>query len=229
MTARRVSELQHSHHSPEVAGGSRAAPAASVDRSDRPHPRSGTQLPARPNTARCSRLTGYGDNSTTLRGRKQASQFRLPLAEPCIRIPNPSRPTIYTQIVRSGVSLQHVPREPSAARDTANQDQPVRTVATVRTGWSWPAGPQESAALPLLDLRQVALGNSGEPSKRVPRYVREFSLGAQVPAGVGQLAGSSVIMGPPRGSRSGWGTRNATGPGAGRAPTCRASGSIGRQ
>ena len=43
--------------------------------------------------------------------------------------------------------------------------------------------------LPLLDLRQVALGDSGEPSKRVPRYVREFSLGAQVPAGVGQLAG----------------------------------------
>ena len=37
--------------------------------------------------------------------------------------------------------------------------------------------------------RQVALGDSGEPSKRVPRYVREFSLGAQVPAGVGQLAG----------------------------------------
>ena len=43
------------------------------------------------------------------------------------------------------------------------------------------------------------------------------------------MVGDGVIMGPPGRSRSGWGTRNATGRGAGRAPTCRAPGSIGRQ
>jgi 3-hydroxybenzoate 6-monooxygenase len=41
--------------------------------------------------------------------------------------------------------------------------------------------------------------------------------------------GGSVMTDPPGRSRSGWGTRNATGPRAGRAPTCRAPGSIGRQ
>ena len=102
-------------------------------------------------------------------------------------------------------------------------------VAAVRKGWSCRRASGVGCSWPLLDLRQVALGDSGEPSKRVPRYVREFSLGAQVPAGSASWPGSSVMMGPPGRSRSGWGTRNATGPGAGRAPTCRAPGTIGRQ
>jgi hypothetical protein len=42
-------------------------------------------------------------------------------------------------------------------------------------------------------------------------------------------ASRPTSAGPPGRSRSGWGTRNATGPGAGRAPTCRAPGTIGRQ
>jgi len=83
--------------------------------------------------------------------------------------------------------------------------------------------------LPLLDLRQVALGDSGEASKRVPRYVREFSLGVRVPAGVGQLAGELGHDGSTGSVAIGVGSRNATGPGAGRASTCRAPGSIGRQ
>jgi len=47
-------------------------------------------------------------------------------------------------------------RRPLEIRRVRSRGSPA--VATVRTGWSWPAGPQESAALPLLDLRQVALG-----------------------------------------------------------------------
>ena len=79
---------------------------------------------------------------------------------------------------------------------------PSNRVTEIRDG---PASPQNRG--------------SARPTVRGSRY-QEVGLAP---------AGAAVMMGPPGRSRSGWGTPNATGPGTGRAPTCRAPGSIGRQ
>ena len=108
---------------------------------------------------------------------------------PCSPATPPSTPSPITATTGPGASMTSGPTGPGAA---ATSSTPAPSSLWAQTGQSHPMTPGTSGvgcSCPFSTCVGSALGDSGEPGKRVPRYVREFSLGAQVPAGVGQLAG----------------------------------------